>query len=665
MEFKILGPLEVTEQGRSLPLGGRKPRALLAMLLLRHGRVRSVDELIGGLWGDEAPAGAEHGLQVYVSELRKLLGGGEGVTITRREPGYVMEIPADALDLDRFERLRQRGRAALAANEPAEAGASLKEALALWRGAPLADFAFDEFARSEIDRLESLRLETTEDRIDADLASGEPVDVSELRGLVEAHPFRERLRAALMLALYRDGRQAEALEESRRARALLADELGIDPGPRLVELETAILAQDPALIPSATTEAPPGATEAPRAPVGPSRRIVSVLVATLVPERTDGGPIDPEARSSSTDGAAVTVMQILERHGATANRSGRELEAIFGHPLAHEDDAMRAVRAANEIAEALAATDTNDPGTGVAVLARVGIHTAEVVIEGGEASVIDAIQPARTIAAHAGRGTAVLDADTYALVRDAVRGEPTGEGGAVILRSVDRRPGALGVARRIDSPMVGRASELAELERTFERVASERACRLVTVSGEAGIGKTRLVDEFARRVADSSLVLVGRCLSYGDAITYWPIAEVVRDVAGILDGDDASDARRKLLARLPATEDRERIVDALSQILGVADAPLTEGESSWSVRRFLEGMASEGTVVLIVEDIHWAEPTLLDLLETIADWLRDTPLLVVCTARVEIFERRPGWEEGAPTRRSSPSAPSRARTRTC
>jgi DNA-binding SARP family transcriptional activator len=244
MEFKILGPLEVTEQGRSLPLGGRKPRALLAMLLLRHGRVCSVDELIGGLWGDEAPASAEHGLQVYVSELRKLLGGGEGVTITRREPGYVMEISADALDLDRFERLRQRGRAALAANEPAEAGASLKEA-SHCGAAPAADFAFDEFARSEIDRLEDLRLETTEDRIDADLAAGEPVDISELRGLVEAHPFRERIRAALMLALYRDGRQAEALEESRRARALLADELGVDPGPRLVELETAILAQDP------------------------------------------------------------------------------------------------------------------------------------------------------------------------------------------------------------------------------------------------------------------------------------------------------------------------------------------------------------------------------------------------------------------------------------
>ena len=195
----------------------------------------------------------------------------------------------------------------------------LKEALELWRGAPLADFAFDDFARPEIDRLEGLRLETTEDRIDADLAAGKPADVSELRALAEAHPFRERIRAALMLALYRDGRQAEALEESRRARAQLADELGVDPGPRLAELETAILAQDPALMPDTLTEeAQPEATEA--AAVRPSRRIVTVLVATLVPERTDGGRIDPEATSSITDRAADTVLQILERHGAAAGR---------------------------------------------------------------------------------------------------------------------------------------------------------------------------------------------------------------------------------------------------------------------------------------------------------------------------------------------------------
>ena len=362
MEFKILGPLEVTEQGRSLPLGGRKPRALLAMLLLRHGSVRSVDELIEGLWGDEAPAGADHGLQVYVSELRKLLADGDGVTITRREPGYVMEIPADSLDLDRFERLRQRGRAALAANEPAEASASLKEALALWRGAPLADFAFDDFARPEIDRLEGLRLETIEDRIDADLAAGEPADVSELRALVEAHPFRERIRAALMLALYRDGRQAEALEESRRARALLADELGVDPGPRLGRTRDG----DPRSGPGAHARRPDGGGAASKRP---RRRRSDRRAGSSPSSWRRSFPSEPtEARSilrphrRSPTARRDTVMQILEHHGATASQHGRELEGIFGHPQAHEDDAMRAVRAAHEITEALASTDTHGPG---------------------------------------------------------------------------------------------------------------------------------------------------------------------------------------------------------------------------------------------------------------------------------------------------------------
>jgi DNA-binding SARP family transcriptional activator/tetratricopeptide (TPR) repeat protein len=647
MEFGVLGPLEVTEQGRLLALGGRKPRALLAMLLLQHGRVLSVDELIDGLWGDEPPGGAEHGLQVYVSELRKLLADGDGVSITRRGAGYVLEIPTDSLDLERFERLRKRGRAALVADDPDGASVLLRQALAMWRGTPLADFTFDDFAGPEIERLEAVRLETIEDLNDADLAVGIPLGISELRALVEAHPFRERMRAALMLALYRDGRQAEALEESRRARALLAEELGVDPGPRLTELETAILTQDPTLVPFAPTpDVRPRATDA--APTAPSRRIVTVLVAVLVPERTDGVRLDPEATSSIVEHASGTVLRALEHHGATASRHGREFEGVFGHPDAHEDDAMRAVRAAWEITEALASTDTPDPDSGVAVLAQVGVHTAEVLTSGGDDAMVDMIQPARAIAALADRGTAVLDVDTHALVRAAVRAEPIHEGAAVILRSVDMRPGALGVARRMDSPMVGRGSELAELTQAFDRVAGEHACRLVTVSGEAGVGKSRLVDEFARRVAGSSQVLVGRCLSYGDAITYWPIAEVVRVAAEIQEFDDAPTARRKLHDRLPETEDRERIIDALSQIIGVADAPLTEGESSWSVRRFFEGMAAEGPVVLIVEDIHWAEPTLLDLLETTADWLRDSPLLVVATARPEIFEQRPGWGGGRP-----------------
>ncbi len=527
MEFNVLGPLEVTEQGRPRKLGGKKPRALLAMLLLRHGHVLAVDELIDGLWGDEAPEGAEHGLHVYVSELRKVLADADGVSIARREPGYVLEIPAESLDLDRFEGLRRRGRAALTASEPAEASGLLREALALWRGAPLADFAFDDFARAEIERLEERRLETIEDRIDADLAAGRPVEVSELRSLVEGHPYRERMRAALMLTLYRDGRQAEALEESRRMRALLAEELGVDPGPRLVDLEAAILAQDPGLIPATeATDSRRASTEV--SPTGPSRRIVTILVAMLAPERPDGTAMDPEATSSIADAAAAEVLRILERHGASVVRRGSEISAVFGHPVTHEDDAMRAVRAAVEVTEALPSAGKHDPDPAVQVFAQVGVDTAEILIAADDPA-DDVFQPARAIAARAERGSAVLDADTYALVRAAVTVEEVDDTGAVVLRSVDLRPGVHGVSRRIDSPMVGREAELGELSQAFERVASERACRLVTVAGEAGIGKSRLVDEFARRVADSSRVLVGRCLSYGDAITYWPIAEVVRE----------------------------------------------------------------------------------------------------------------------------------------
>ena len=645
MEFSVLGPLEVPQQRRPRKLGGKKPRALFAMLLLRHGQVVAADELIDGLWRDEAPAGAEHSLHVYISELRKVLADDDGVTIARREPGYVLEIPVDSLDVDRFERLRQRGRAALSARQPAEASVLLREALALWRGTALADFAFDDFARAEIERLEERRLETIEDRIDADLAAGRPVEASELRTFVEAQPYRERMRASLMLALYRDGRQVEALEESRRMRALLAEELGVDPGPRLVELEAAILAQDRGLI-VATQAADTEALQTEQRPAAPSRRILSVLVAMLVPERADGTAIDPEATTPVVDARSVDVLRILDRHGASVFRRGSEIRGIFGYPVAHEDDAMRAIRAAVEATgTALPSSDERDAD--LTVLARVGIHTAEVHVPTDEPS-DDSFQPARMMAARAERGSVVLDAETYSLVRAAVDVEQIDDKGTVLLQSVDLRPGVRGVFRRIDSPMVGREAELTELMRAFDRVATEQACRLVTVSGEAGIGKSRLVDEFARRVAESSRVLVGRCLSYGDAITYWPIAEVVRNVARIEEADDASAVRRKLLERLPETADSERIVDALSQILGVADAPVTEGESSWSVRRFLEGMAADGPVVLIVEDIHWAEPTLLDLVEVIADWLRDTPLLVVCTSRPDIFERRPGWGGGRP-----------------
>jgi DNA-binding SARP family transcriptional activator len=245
MEFRILGPLEVRVGGEAVPLGGRRPRALLAVLLLRPNEVVSAERLIDELWGDEAPGDAAAALRVNVSRLRKSL---PPDVLTTRPPGYVVRVGPDELDLHRFERLVEEGRSLLAGGAAAEASARLREALSLWRGPALADVAYEPFAQPAVARLEEIRLAALEVRLDADLALGRHAEtVSELEALVAAHPFRERPRLCLMTALYRSGRQAEALDAYRDARRDFVDELGIEPGPALQELERAILRQDPAL----------------------------------------------------------------------------------------------------------------------------------------------------------------------------------------------------------------------------------------------------------------------------------------------------------------------------------------------------------------------------------------------------------------------------------
>jgi DNA-binding SARP family transcriptional activator len=243
MEFRILGPLEVADGDVVVPLAGAKQRALLAILLLGANEVVSSDRLIDELWGEQSPESGRAALQVRVSQLRKALGDG-GELILTRAPGYVLRLEREQLDLHRFERLVGEADAA----EPAVAAGRLREALALWRGPALADLAYESFARAAIGRLEELRLAALEKRIEADLALGRHAElVAEVEALVGEHPLRERLRAQLMLALYRCGRQADALAVYRTTRRALVKELGIEPSPPLRELEQAILRQNPSL----------------------------------------------------------------------------------------------------------------------------------------------------------------------------------------------------------------------------------------------------------------------------------------------------------------------------------------------------------------------------------------------------------------------------------
>ena len=245
VEFRVLGSLEVVGRDGPLTLGAPKQRALLAVLLLHRGEAVSSDRLIDEIWGEQPPASANKIVQGYVSNLRKALGDGLLVTEGR---GYALRVEPGQLDVDRFETLVAQGRDGLEQADALTAAAVLREALAVWRGPALADFAYEPFAQAEIARLEESRLAALEDRIDADLASGEQVGlVGELEGLVREHPLRERLHRQLMLALYRSGRQADALQAYREARRDLLDELGLEPGRALQELERAILAHDPGL----------------------------------------------------------------------------------------------------------------------------------------------------------------------------------------------------------------------------------------------------------------------------------------------------------------------------------------------------------------------------------------------------------------------------------
>jgi DNA-binding SARP family transcriptional activator len=316
LEFRILGPLEVVEEGRSLRLGGAKQRALLAVLLLNAGRVVSVDRLLDDLWGERPPATAAHSVQVYVSALRKALGPAADV-LRRRPPGYVAEVPEGALDLGRFERLVDEGRQAAAAGDPGRASALLAEALGLWRGAPLEDFAFEAFAQGPIARLEELRLAALEERIDADLALGRHARlVGELEPLVREHPLREGLRGLLVLALYRSGRQAEALEAYQQGRRALVEGLGIDPSPALQALERAMLTQDPSLDWQGTPAPAPRA--APAASPAPER---SILLAAWRP-----GELDPLLAIAAPLGRSrapheLILARLLEAEGDAAARS--------------------------------------------------------------------------------------------------------------------------------------------------------------------------------------------------------------------------------------------------------------------------------------------------------------------------------------------------------
>jgi DNA-binding SARP family transcriptional activator len=597
----------------------QRMRALLAFLLLHANEPVSSDRLIDEVWGLTPAKTAGASLQNYVSRLRKAI----GADLLLSEPGgYLLRVDPERFDLARFERLTAEARGA----EPRERAEKLRAALALWRGPALEDLAFEPFARDEVGRLEEARLSALEQRIEADLELGAAGGVvGELEQLVGEQPLRERFRAQLLLALYRAGRQADALEAYQDARRVLMDELGLEPSEELRALQQAILQQDASL----------GAVGAAVAERGPDRRTVTVLFCDLVDSTRLAADLDPEVYRSLISRYFELVREPIARHGGTTEKFiGDAVMAVFGVPQLHEDDALRAVRAAAEVQVAL-----RDEDWDVAVAARIGVSTGEVHVLSAPGEDLHVSGAVASVAAQleerAPRDGILIGDETHRLVRDAVRAERV-EGA---WRLEDVLKDAPAYERRLDAPLVGREAELARLLGAYTNASADKHCRVVTVVGEAGIGKTRLARELVASLSDEARVLVGRCVSYGEGATYLPITEIVlqateeHSLAGI----------RKLIE---SEEDADAIAQRVAELTGIAESPAAPGEVFWAVRRLLESVARAGPVLLVLDDIHWAEPTLLDLVEYLGEWA-EGPILVLCLGRGDLLEQRSGW--GGPT----------------
>ena len=842
MDFRILGPLEALDGGQQVPLGGSKLRAVLALLLLHPNETLSSDRLIDELWGEEPPASAAKALQVHVSRLRKALageGGGDGGDVVVTRPGgYQLQIDLEQLDAHRFERLLAEGNGELAADRPERALAALDEAVSLWRGPPLADLAYEPFVQAETARLDDLRVAAFEQLIEAKLALGRHVEVvGQLEALIDEHPFRERLHGQLMLALYRADRQADALQAYQEARRKLVEELGIEPGERLRELERAILAQDPALaqpaaLPEAepppepetppepeelpsevvTVELPtgvvtflltdiegssglwesdadamaaalelhdeliartaeahggrllktkgegdstltvfrrasdavagaaalrdllagaswpggleprvriaihtgeaherdgdyfgtalnraarlralaPGATtllsqatteivqdrlppdtelvdlgrqelrglsrpeqvfelraqaagtgSGPPPPGHETRKTVTVLFACVVEAAPQAEDLDSEARSRASARYLDGMREVFERHGGTVEAyPGDALMAVFGVPQLHDDDAVRAVRAALELHELLAGLgDELERAFGVRLSGRVGVGTGEVIAgdpaPGRPLASGDAVNAAKRLEELAGAGETLIDDATHRLVRDLVEAEPAAQG----IRLVELRPDGGGRPRGLHSPLVGRAQQLEGLSSALAAAVADRSCHLVTVLGPAGVGKSRLVEEFVGGLDEQTTVVSGRCLPYGESITYWPLAEVVRDLTG---GEEHA-----IAAELTDEPKADVIGSVVAEAAGLGGpGGATSEKIFWAVRRLFEAVAGRRPLVVVFDDLQWAEPTFLDLVEHVADLARGAPILVLCMARPELLDGRPGWGGG-------------------
>ena len=391
-----------------------------------------------------------------------------------------------------------------------------------------------------------------------------------------------------------------------------------------------------------------------------ARKTVSLVFCDLTGSTALGDKMDPEALRRVITRYFNEMKQVLISHGGTVEKFiGDAVMAAFGVPTVHEDDALRAVRAAVEMQQTM--DDMNldlELEWGVGLKARIGVNTGEVIA--GDASAGhgfvsgDAVNVAARLEQAAPSGEILIGVDTYRLVRDAVeveeveplelKGKPEPVPAYKVTGVI---PHALGVSRNLEAPLIGRERELALVTEAFDKAHTQGSCELVTLFGAAGAGKSRVTAEFISAIQGEVTTLQGRCLPYGEGITYFPVAEVIKNVAGIDDSDSAAGAIEKIAAHLPEGEEAELVCQRLSALIGLSeDTPDTQ-EIFWAVRKFLEALARKTTLIVVLDDMHWAEQTLLDLVEYLAGFSQGIPMMILCLARKDLLDTRPTWGQGS------------------
>lgn len=624
----------------------------------------ATSELLAALWPDEdRPATARKIVQNAVWGLRAVLAGeppadapqdtreareapGRAPELVTQAPGYVLRVDPTQVDLHRFNRRVAEGRTRLSAGEPQEAARLLGLALGEWRGPALADLAEAGTDWPELTALRQLRLDVMEDRFEAELRSGQHHAVlGELVSLTDAEPLRERLCGQLMLALYRCGRQAEALNVFSRVRRALVEEHGLEPSRELHVLQQHILTHDPSLTPGAeparaavtALPAPTAASIASAAAPVAERRAVAVLLVRSGP----GQPARTPALSLHDSLAAVA--DCVEEYGGTvAGSLGHVSVAVFGlraDPATASVDAVRAAlalrtrldapsgSAAQAVVvsgDALVRHDPRDPTAPVSVAGRL-VDEASALLPG--------VAPGEI---HLGGGAV---RDTEGLVRQLPADRPG------VRRVVGLQPTGGGGAAPLHEPPGGHSAELAILGRLLERARRHDAPHLVTILGDPGVGKSRFLDDFQHTVSGEPVRVV-RVGSEDGA--RWTARDVLMACCGLSASAAVGDRLTEIVRRLAGHgETAERLLRCLRPVLGGGDAGLMRSREildSWC--ELLALLAREQPLVLCLDDAHRAEDSVLDCVERLASTTQEVPLFVVACARPELLELRPFWGSG-------------------